>query len=56
MFKKLISEVAFETMDKFAANFKRVSSSSNFGMNFTNLDDLDSQSSFDLPFKGDDEY
>ena len=43
-------------MDKFAANFKRVSSSSNFGMNFTNLDDLDSQSSFDIPLNGGDEY
>ena len=43
MFKNLISQVAFETMEKFATNFNRLSSNSNFAIDYSNLDDLDSE-------------
>ena len=42
VFKNLISEVAFETMQNFATDFKHLSSSSSFAVDYTNLDDLDS--------------
>ena len=54
MFKNLISQVAFETMEKFAANFKHLSSNSNFAVDYSNLDDLDSEDSKStLLIKGD---
>ena len=57
MFKNLISQVAFETMEKFAANFKHLSSNSNFAIDYANLDDLDSENSKStLLNKGDADY
>lgn len=41
VFRSLITQVAFETMDKFSARFKHISSNSRFSADFSNLEDLE---------------
>ena len=41
VFKNLITEVAFETMQQFQSQFNHLSQNTHFSAGFANLDDLD---------------
>lgn len=41
VFKNLITQVAFETMEQFQTQFNHLSENTHYSANFANLDDLD---------------